>query len=166
MTRSILSILGGLALITAACQPAGQTATAVLPDSATVHAALQAAGDSFEAAELAGDAAAVGQHYTEDATAALDGMPTTTGRANLEALFGGFFSTQKVTRAEIMVTSAGASAPTVATAGGTASFDNEVNGTTRTDNWRWAAEYRLGTDGQWRISYHIAFLEVPATPTP
>ena len=108
----------------------------------------------------------MGQNDRGDATAAFDGSPTTTGRANLEALFAGYFSAQKVTRAEITVISAGVSAPTVATAGGTASFDNEGNGSTRTDNWRWAAEYRLGTDGQWRISYHIGFLEVPANPTP
>ena len=145
----------------AACQPAPEAAGPVLPDSATVHAAIQAVADAYEAAELAGDAAAVAQLYTENGTLALEGVPTTTGRANIEAMATASFAEQTITRADIVVASAGAQSPTVATAGGTATFDVTAGGASRTDTWRWAAEYTLGADGVWRTSYLIAFLEVP-----
>lgn len=164
MTRTV-SFLAALALSAAACYPAGEApAAAALPDSASVHTAIQALSDAYEAAELAGDAAAVAALYTEGGTAAFEGLPTSSGRAAVEALFASYFSLFSVSRADIPVQAVGIQSPTVVTSGGVATFDVDSSGTARTDTWRWAAEYTLGTDGQWRISYIIGFREAPAAP--
>jgi len=163
MTRLLLTLTAA-ALAATACQPAADSSTAALPDSTAVHNALRAQADAYEAAEVAGDAAATGQLYTDGATAAFEGLPTTTGRANIEALFGGYYADNDVTRADIQVLAAAAHSPTVATGGGSATFDVTTEGTSHTDVWRWAAEYQLGEDGVWRISYIIGFLEA-APPT-
>ena len=165
MKRSISSFLGTVVLIAAACQPTPPPVAAA-PDSATIHAALQAEADSYAAAELAADAAAVGQQHTEGASMALEGLPTMTGRANIEAGIAAGWALEKVTGGSIKVEVANAATPTTATAGGTASFEVDSAGTPRTRNWRWAAEYQLGTDGRWRISYLMALKETPPTATP
>lgn len=164
MTRTV-SFLAALTLSAAACYPAGEApAAAALPDSASVHTAIQALSDAYEAAELAGDAAAVAALYTENGTAAFEGVPTSAGRAAVQESMTGYFSLFKVSRADIPVQVVAVHSPTVATASGLASFDVDSSGVTRTDTWRWAAEYTLGSDSQWRISYIIGFREAPAAP--
>lgn len=162
MTRTVPILAAAALALTAACQPPAEP-QAALPDSATVHAALQAGADAYEAAQLAGDAAATAALYTEDGTAAFEGSPTTTGRAALQALTQAAFDAGgKPVAVESVVQAAGVHSPTVATAGGSASFTFDSAGVRRTDTWRWAAEYQLEADGVWRISYIIAFREAPA----
>jgi ketosteroid isomerase-like protein len=146
------------ALLAACARPeTPQAAGPAALDTAAVRTALQALSDSYAAALVAGDVAAVTGHFTEDATAAYFGFPTTTGRANIQGIYATLLGIQKVTAAASTVGAAGSAAPGLATAGGTFHETVDSSGVTIDNWWRWASAYRQEADGQWRIAYIMAF---------
>lgn len=87
-------VLALIALV-AACEtpPAeegadGAAEDTVAVDDATVEDSIRAVNARFEEAVLAGDAAAVGAFYTDDAILLAPGAPRVEGRPNVEAAFG------------------------------------------------------------------------------
>jgi len=151
--------LWALLALAAACSPAAdqQAAAPAAPDTAAVRAELQSLVDRYVQYLMAGDAAGVAGLYTDDATYAVYGVPTTTGRANVEAVFAGYFGAFKVTSAQGTVEAAASPGPGIATARGIYT-DVEDSSGVRISSWsRWASAYRQAADGQWLISYHIGF---------
>jgi len=145
--------------IAAACAPAAeqQAAAPAAPDSAAARAAIEAISQQYSARLVANDAAGISALFTEDATAAYFGYPTTTGRANIQALYAASFGVAKPTAAQLTVGTAGAITPGLLTAGGTSQQTVDSSGVSVTTYWRWAAAYHQGTDGQWRFAYVMAF---------
>lgn len=130
---------------------------AAAPDTAALRAALQAFTDRYAGLAKAGDVAGLAATFTEDGTAAYYGFPTTSGRAGLQALYSGLLAVQKVTAADGAVISANQVMPGLATALGTYHEMLDSAGTVLHAWWRWAAAYRQAPDGQWLISYIMAF---------
>ena len=160
-----ISLVLGAAVLGAACYgPARQeTAAAAAPDTAAIHMAVQALGDRFETNALAGNAAAVASDFTEDGRAEFYGFPSAVGRAAVEGLYTTYFGSNKVTASEVTTQAVSATGPDLASARGVTSVTAEAGGKTSTTHWRWAAAYRKGADGQWRVSYIIGF---PDSPSP
>ena len=148
-----------LLALAAACSPAAeeQAAAPAAPDTAAVRAELQGHVDRWVQYAMAGDAAGIASLYTEDATYAGYGFPTTTGRANLQTGNAGYYGGVKVISVQATVEAAAAPAPGIATARGTYADVLDSNGVTISSWWRWAAAYRQGADGLWLMSYHMAF---------
>ncbi len=145
-----------LALGAACAQPAPETAA--LPDTTAVRAALETIATQYETALVAGDAAGLAAVFVEDGHEALYGSPTAAGRATIQANAAAAFGAVRYETADIVTGPVAVHAPTVVTAGGTATFTMADPAGARNTGWfRWAAAYRLGGDRTWRIEYLIAF---------
>jgi len=129
--------------------------TTAKPDTAAVRAAVNAASAKLNAAYLAGDAAAVAGLFTEDARAEYAGFPSAKGRAAIQSTYDTYFNSNKLTVAETTIMEVTALTPDLVTAGGT--YHSFGNGKPKHAWWRWAAAYRKGADGEYRISYIMAF---------
>ena len=129
--------------------------TTAKPDTAAVRAAVNAASAKLNAAYLAGDAAAVAGLFTEDARAEYAGFPSAKGRAAIQSTYDTYFKSNKLTVAETTIMEVNALTPDLVTAGGT--YHSFGNGKPKHAWWRWAAAYRKGADGEYRISYIMAF---------
>jgi uncharacterized protein (TIGR02246 family) len=129
--------------------------TTAKPDTAAVRAAVNAASAKLNAAYLAGDAAAVAGLFTEDARAEYAGFPSAKGRAAIQSTYDTYFKSNKLTVAETTIMEVTALTPDLVTAGGT--YHSFGNGKPKHAWWRWAAAYRKGADGEYRISYIMAF---------
>jgi uncharacterized protein (TIGR02246 family) len=147
--------------LAAACAPAAEqpAAAPAAPDTAAVRVALQAAADQWASFAMAGDAAGIASLFTEDGTAAIFGMPTTTGRANIQAMMAGLFAAGKVTSAKATIEAVAAPVPGIATARGNYLEVVDSSGVTISNWWRWAAAYRQGPDGQWLTTFDMAFTD-------
>jgi ketosteroid isomerase-like protein len=109
----------------------------------------------MSAAYIAGDAAGVAGFFTEDARAEYAGFPSAAGRAAIQALYEGYFKANKLTVSESTIGAVNVLTTDLVTAGGT--YHSFGNGTPKHAWWRWAAAYRKGPDGEYKISYIMAF---------
>lgn len=149
--RNALFVVVALAGAPAAAQ---QSAA---PDTAALRVTIQTLTDQWANASMAGDAATIANLFTENGTAAFFGMPTTSGRSNIQALIAGLFTAAKVTSAKGTVGMVAAPGPGMATALGTYMEVLDSSGVTITNWWRWAAAYRQGPDGAWLLTYDMGF---------
>ncbi len=155
---SRLSLAAIAAALVACAQPAPEQAATppAPPDSAALRVTLVAMSEQMKTAYLAGDAAAIAGHFTEDARAEYAGFPSAAGRAAIQSTYEAYFQANKLTVAEWTFGDVNPLTDEVATAGGTyhsyAPASKPAHGW-----WRWAAAYRKGADGQYRMSYVIAF---------
>jgi len=157
MSRFI-RLIGAAALAAACAQPAPEQAAAppAPPDTAAVRAALVAISEQMKTAYLAGDAATVAGHFTEDARAEYAGFPSAVGRAAIQSTYETYFKATKLSVAEWTFGDVNSMTEDMATAGGTYhSYAPEAKPAHAW--WRWAAAYRKGADGQYRLRYAIAF---------
>jgi uncharacterized protein (TIGR02246 family) len=145
--------------LAAACAPAADQAASApaAPDTAAVRVAIQAVGDKWASLAMAGDAAGIAALFTEDGTFAAFGLPTATGRANIQAVLAGLFAAAKSTSAQAVVLGVTAPAPGIATARGTYVETVDSSGVIITNHWRWAAAYRQTPEGAWLTTYDMAF---------
>lgn len=157
MTPRALFLL--LAAVLACAPPAEQAAAPAVapPDTAAIRAELRAMSDQVQAQYLAGSASSVAASFTEDARAEFQGFPSAVGRAAIESLYVGYFSTTKLSVAEVTLGGVNATAPDAATALGIFHSFGDVSGKPTHAWWRFAAAYRKEADGQWRTSYIMAF---------
>jgi hypothetical protein len=91
-----LFLAAGLA---AACTPAAEAPQARAPaalDSAAAMAAAEGLARRYTEAWLARDMAALGDTFTEDASAAFLGFPTTTSRAGIQSLYQAAFDASRL----------------------------------------------------------------------
>lgn len=156
MSRFLLAATA--AALVACAQPAPEQAAAppAPPDTAALRATLVAMGDELTKAYLAGDAAAIAAHFTDDARAEFYGFPSAAGRAAIQSTYTTYFQTEKLQVAEYVFGDVNPLNADLATAGG--SFHSFAPASKPAHAWwRWAAAYRKGADGQYRISYVLAF---------
>ena len=125
------------------------------PDSAAVRAALNATSAKLNAAYLAADAAAVAMLFTEDGRAEFYGFQSAVGRAAIQSAYETYFKTAGLKVAETTVNAVNVLNADLVTAGGT--YHSFGSGKPAHAWWRWAAAYRKGADGEYRISYIMAF---------
>jgi ketosteroid isomerase-like protein len=143
----------------AACAPAAeqQAAAPAGLDSTTARLVADSALAGYAGAIVSGDPAAVGATFTEDATVSYFGFPTTTGRANIQALYAAAFGVAKPVSAKVITSSANGSVPGLITALGTNAETTDSAGTMITNYWRWVTAIRREADGQWRFAFSMAF---------
>jgi uncharacterized protein (TIGR02246 family) len=132
-----------------------ESQTPATPDTAAVRAALNANSSRMRDAYLAGDAAGVAASFTDDARAEYAGFPSAKGRAAIQALYEGYFKANKLTVSDITILEVNVLNEALVTAGGT--YHSLGNGKPKHAWWRWAGAYRKGPDGQYLISYIMAF---------
>lgn len=125
------------------------------PDTAAVRAALNATSAKLNAAYLAADAAAVAMFFTEDARAEYYGFQSAVGRAAIQSAYETYFKAAGLKVAETTVNAVNVLNADLATAGGT--YHSFGSGKPAHAWWRWAAAYRKGADGEYRITYIMAF---------
>jgi len=164
MRRTPLALLAaGLAC----AQPAPDAGMPAAPDSAAVAAGVQATIDRYEAADLAGDVATAAGLYTEDATVAFYGAPTTAGRANIAAMLNQMTAIARITETDIGIDGLNPISNERATAGGRVVEVTDSAGYLRRGFYRWAGAFQKGADSTWRITYLIGFPDsVVAVSTP
>lgn len=156
MSRFLLAATA--AALVACTQPAPEQAAAppAPPDTAALRVTLVAMSEQLKTAYLAGDAAAVASHFTDDARAEYAGFPSAVGRAAIQSTYDTYFKANKLTAAEWTFGDVAALSADLATAGGTYhAYAPEAKPAHAW--WRWAAAYRKGADGQYRLWYSIAF---------
>jgi ketosteroid isomerase-like protein len=144
-----------LALAALATAPTASSAQA--PDTATVRAGLNALTAKLVTAYLAGDAATMASLYTEDARAEYAGFPSAVGRTAIQSTYLEYFKANKLKVWESTIGDVNSLSADLATAGGTVHSFGDTNGKPVHMWWRWAAAYRRGADGEYRISYVMAF---------
>jgi ketosteroid isomerase-like protein len=147
--RSLIAA-GLLAAVATTAQ--GQAAP---PDTAAIRAALNATSAKLNAAYLAGDAAAVVMFFTDDARAEYYGFPSAAGHAAIQSAYETYFKANKLKVAETTINGVNVLNADLVTAGGT--HHTFGSGKPAHAWWRWAAAYRKGADGEYRISYIMAF---------
>lgn len=163
-------LLGALA--TAACAPAAgpaPTAAAATPalDAPADIAAITAARDGFMAAYAAGDAAAIGQLYTENAISEPNGQPSVKGRAAIVASLTSMFE-----QVSVKATLTPEETRTLGAVGldrgrYTVTVTPKAGAPPTTSEGRYLVVYVKGEDGKWRVSHDIDNeLGVPAAPAP
>lgn len=156
MTRLTLLLAGAALTVAPTASVVAQAAPAAArPDTAAVRAGLNALSAKLEAVYLAGDAAGVAALFTEDAQAEYAGFPSAAGRAAIQALYEGYFKANKLKVSRIEFLGVNSVTADLATALGT--YHAFGNGKPAHAWWRWAAAYRKGADGEYRISYIMAF---------
>jgi uncharacterized protein (TIGR02246 family) len=122
-----------------------------------VRAAIENVGQQYKVYLLNGDALGIASLFTEDGRFELYGFPSMVGRPGIAATLKSAFTTAKYKVWEISFNEAGPLGGDIATAGGTVHDQSEVSGKPVHGWYRWAAEYRKGSDGQWRIAFLMAF---------
>ena len=126
-------------------------------DTAAVRVAIAAQAQKYTTALLAGDAVTIASFFTEDARAEYAGFPSAAGRAAIQALYEGFFKTNKVKVWEDTIRQVNAPSAEIVSAGGTAHQFGDRNGKPFHAWWRYSAAYKKGADGLYRIAYIMAF---------
>ena len=158
--RSFFLAVASASVVAACAAPAPAPPAAAATDSAAVRAALEPYGVSYKAAVLAGDAAAVGALYTENAVVELSDTPTLVGRAAI-------MKNDSTTMAAVKFTDWNAPVNSTADFGGgraaqTGTFAAmlaDKKGAKMAQAGRWVAGFMKGDDGQWRINYLMAMTD-------
>jgi len=159
MTRSPVVPAAALLLLAAACaQPAPQQAAAApVVDTAAAKAGMAALRNRYIAGQTAGDASAVAALYTGDAAVDIYGLPRLRGRASIEAAFKGDYAARKYTMTEIMPTETSVRTGADGSEIGTYHDMHDAKGKVDHEWGRYLVGMSRGDDGQWRLSYLMAF---------
>jgi uncharacterized protein (TIGR02246 family) len=126
-------------------------------DTAAAMAGIDSLKTRYSQLEMAGDAAALAQLFTEDATLDLYGVPRTKGRAAIQAALAQDFGMRKYTVSEINPINTNVRTNETATQIGTYHAMHDVNGTADHEWGRFVVGMNKGTDGMWRLNFLMAF---------
>ncbi len=152
----LLTVAGAVAL--ACTRPAGETGTTGMAvDTAAVKSGIDSLRAAYARAEVAGDAAALGQLWTEDGTLDMYGAPRTKGRANIEAGLKADFASRKWTVSEITPVQTNVQNNEAGSEIGTYHVMHDVNGTVDHEWGRYVVGVQKGADGKWRLDYLMFF---------
>lgn len=152
------SLLGPLTCLAACGYQSGAPAAAA-PDTAAVHAELNALADQYEIALKAGDAGAIAGHFTDDARVEFQRFPSAVGRPAIQAQHVERFAAQKVLEIEINTQAVSAPAADRASGRGTAVQTVEMGGKRSQEWWRWVAGYRKAGEGPWQLTFLMGFMD-------
>jgi ketosteroid isomerase-like protein len=156
MSRTLMSLAAGL--LTACVAPAPEAhAPPPPPDPAVVRTAIENLGQQYKVYMLNGDAMGISSLFTDDGRFEAYGFPSMAGRqAIAEGLKAGF-EAAKFKVWDVSYNEAGPLGPDIATGGGTVHEQTEVSGKETHAWYRWAAAYRRGADGHYKIAFLMAF---------
>lgn len=130
-----------------------ETAPAAAPDVAAIQSAIEASDDAWEAAALAGDAAALTALYTDDATLLPPDMPMARGSAEIRSAFDAMlgavsFESMELASGDAHVAESGDLAYVVGTYH---DVGTTADGAAFDESGKYAVVYR-NVDGQWKIA--------------
>lgn len=164
MVRRLVPALLALTLL-AACEAAPEAAPpAVAPDTAALRAELVPLGEAYGAAMLAGDAKALNEFYTDDATVQTTGIPTMIGRAAIMTGDSTAFAAGRPTEWVSTVRTTVPLGPgAVAQTGSWTDATPVAGGNVMRRAGRWVVAVNKGTDGKWRINYLMAMVDSSVT---
>lgn len=154
-TNLLLPLAGIVAL--ACTKPADTGTTPMAVDTAAVKAGIDSLRAGYARGEVAGDAAALGQLWTETGTLDMYGAPRTTGRANIEAGLTADFGARKWTVSEITPIQTNIRSNDAGSEIGTYHVMHDVNGALDHEWGRYVVGLEKGTDGKWRLDYLMFF---------
>jgi ketosteroid isomerase-like protein len=148
-----------LAVALAACAPkaAEQAAAPVAVDTAAVQAALAGFWPRWISAAMAGDTAAMGALLADSVRIDSKGIPPVLGRAGWITVFETMLKTMKVESEVITPEATSVVGNDLAYQTGDFVETTTTAGKTQADYGRYAAAIRKDADGQWRLSYVMAF---------
>lgn len=150
-----------LAVALAACAPkaAEQAAAPMAVDSAAVQAAAAGFWPRWIAAATAPDTAAMSGLLADSVRIDSKGLPPVLGRAAWMAIFETMLKGTKVESEVITPEQTTVVTNELAYQTGDYTETTTIAGKTQTDYGRFAAAIRKGADGQWRLSYIMAFAD-------
>lgn len=154
-TTSLLMAAGIVALGCSGSGTSGATPMAV--DTAAAKAGIDSLRTGYSRAQLAGDAAALGQLYTETATLDMYGAPRTKGRASIEAGLKADLAARKYTVSEITPVQVSVRSNDAGSEIGTYHTMHDVNGAADHEWGRYVVGLNKGADGKWRLDYLMFF---------
>jgi uncharacterized protein (TIGR02246 family) len=150
-----------LAAVLAACAPKAeeQAAGPVAVDSAAVVSAAAAYWPRWIAAVTSGDMATMGGLLSDSVRLDIKGLPPMLGRAGFVATFEPLMKTMKVDSETVTPEQTTAISNELAYQTGDYVETMTAEGKTQTEYGRYAAAIAKGADGQWRLSYVMAFAD-------
>jgi ketosteroid isomerase-like protein len=156
--RSAFSRVLLLAVLTACGpRPASEPAAATAVDTAGVQAAVAGFWPRWVAAAIAGDTAAMGVLLADSVRIDAKGFPPILGRAGWVTTFATMLKTSKVESETITTEQTAVVSDELAYQTGDFVETVTAEGKTQTEYGRFAAALRKFPDGQWRLSYIMAF---------
>lgn len=155
-----IALLTLTAAVAAACtpksEPAGGAAMAAV-DTAAAKPGIDSLRTRYGRLQMAGDAAGVAALYTDDATLDIYGIPRAKGRAAIEATLKGDFGMRKYTLSEVTPIVTTVRTNTDGSEIGTYHDMHDANGKKDHEWGRYVVGFSKGTDGNWRLTYIMAF---------
>lgn len=152
------SVVTLAALLLAACAPKPEApAAAAVVDTTAVLQGLDALRSQYIALQTAGDAAGLAAIHADSAGLDLFGVPRLRGRPAILAALTADFAARKYTMAEIMPLTRTVRTNTEAIELGTYHDMHDMKGTVDHEWGRYIGAFAKGADGQWKISYLMAF---------
>jgi ketosteroid isomerase-like protein len=150
-----------LAVALAACAPkaAEQAAAPVAVDTAAVQAVVAGFWPRWISAATAGDTAAMGALLADSVRIDSKGIPPVLGRAGWITVFETMLKTMKVESEVITPEATSVVDNDLAYQTGDYVETTTTAGKTQADYGRYAAAIRKDADGQWRLSYVMAFAD-------
>jgi len=149
-----LTVAGGFTL---ACTKPADTGSAPMVDTAAAQAGVDSLRASYSRIQIAVDAAALGQLYTEDATLDMYGAPRAKGRTAIEEGLKADLGSRKYTVSEIMPIQTSVTSNTSGSEIGTYHAMHDMNGTVDHEWGRYVVGAEKGADGKWRLGYLMFF---------
>lgn len=145
-------------IVALACTKPADTGTAQMAvDTAAAKAGIDSLRAAYARGEVAGDAAALGQLWTEAGTLDMYGAPRTKGRANIEAGLKADFGARKWTVSEITPIQTSIQSNDAGSEIGTYHIMHDVNGAVDHEWGRFVVGVQKGADRKWRIDYLMFF---------
>jgi ketosteroid isomerase-like protein len=156
--RSALWRVSLLAVLTA-CGPraASEPASAPAVDTAAVQSAVAGFWPRWAAAAIAGDTAAMGNLLADSVRIDAKGFPPILGRAGWVTTFATMLKTSRVESETITTEQTAVVSDELVYQTGDYVETVTTGGTSRTDYGRFAAALGKFPDGQWRLTYIMAF---------
>ena len=150
-----------LAVILAGCAPKAeeQATVPIAVDSAAVVSAAVAYWPRWIAAWQTGDVATMGDLLSDSVRLDIKGLPPMLGRAGFVATFEPLVKTMKMDSEVITPEQTTAISNELAYQTGDYVETMTAAGKTQTEYGRYAAAIAKGADGQWRLSYIMAFAD-------
>ena len=155
MHMRLLLAAGVLAM--ACTKPSDTGSTQMAVDTAAVKAGIDSLRAAYSRAEVAGDAAAIGQLWTETGTLDMYGAPRVKGRTAIEEGMKTDFAARDWTLSEITPIGTSVLSNDNGSEIGTYHAMYNASGAVSHEWGRYAVGLEKGTDGKWRVDYLMFF---------
>lgn len=167
MRRAIGCALASVVL--SACaqgKPAVSQQDTATTDVSTVRQAIETGNAGLIAAIEKGDSVTAASFYDPEAMNMPQGMPASTGRADIQKMFGGFLSTMKVSGMKLEIQDVVADGSLAAETGRYTWTLTPATGKPMTESGKYVVVWRKQSDGSWKLYRDIFNTDAPAAPPP